>query len=67
MNESSMSAVLHDLWPFHACPSCGHPDFVAEDHLGTLFFTCLGCSATWRYWLGYLVAVSDAERPPVSG
>ena len=66
MNEPETSGVLHGPWPFHECPRCGLADFLAEDHLGTLFFTCLGCASTWRYSLGYLVAVGADERPSVS-
>ena len=66
MSDPASPAVLHDPWPFHQCPHCGHADFLAEDHIGTLFFKCLGCAATWRYSLGYLVQVVGDDAPEFS-
>ncbi len=50
-------------WPFTACPDCHNRDFIAEDGDGTVIFTCLGCAASWRYSLGYLVPVVTNATP----
>ncbi len=44
-------------WPFTACPACGGNMFSAQGVEVDVLFVCVGCAATWRYVVGYLVFV----------
>ena len=51
-------------WPFTLCPDCGSHDFVTRRAGDDVVFTCVGCAASWRYLLGYLVSVPDPSFSP---
>lgn len=52
--------TVHRPWPFVACPTCGHEDFVVAGGAQPVVFTCVHCHASWRYLLGYLQQVTPA-------
>lgn len=57
MTTFSDAPTASGHWPFSTCPDCGSDAFVTIEDSGTTVFTCLGCAASWRYLLGYLVSV----------
>ena len=55
------SEICGHLGPLDECPTCGGHGFVISERDGAVIFQCTGCSAGWRYELGFVWPVDIGE------